>query len=244
MIDTVTSDRPRPGSGAMFDRIAGRYDLLNRLISLGLDHGWRRRAVASLPQHPGARILDLATGTGDVALEVLRQNPEASVVGLDPSPRMLAVGEEKVASAGVAGRISLQLGTAEELPFDDDTFDGVTIAFGIRNVPDRGAALREMARVTRAGGRVAILELSEPRGGLLSPFARFHVRHVVPRLGAWLSGESEYRYLRRSIEEFPPPEAFAAKMADAGLEVVELRRMTLGTCCLYVARPNGGEVAR
>ncbi len=223
----------------MFDRIAGRYDLLNRLMSLGLDRGWRRKAVAALPQAPGTRVLDLATGTADVALEVLRRNPEATVVGLDPSPEMLAVGTAKVARRGLAERISLRQGQAEDLPFADDAFDGVTIAFGIRNVPDRRRALAEMARVTRAGGRVVILELGEPASGLLAPLARFHVRQLVPRLGAWLSGEPEYRYLQTSIADFPPAAEFAGLMADAGLEVRSLRPLAFGACTLFVARPQG-----
>ncbi len=226
------------GSGAMFDKIARRYDLLNRVISMGIDRRWRRRAVAALEMRPGARVLDLATGTADVALEVLRQEPTATVLGLDPSPRMLEIGRGKVAAAHLGERIELLPGTAEELPLDDDSVDGVTIAFGIRNVPERRRALAEMARVTRPDGRISILELSEPRSGFLAPFARFHVHKVVPTLGAWLSGEREYRYLEESIAAFPPPEEFAALMRDAGCEVLEVRPLTFGTCCLYVGRPS------
>ncbi len=242
-LDRSPPSRIRPGSGGMFDRIAGRYDLLNRLLSLGLDRGWRRRAVAALPQTPGARILDLATGTADVALEVLRQNPGATVVGLDPSSKMLDVGAAKVAELGLAERIELRPGRAEDLPFAADSFDGVTIAFGIRNVPHRPRALAEMARVTRAGGRVVILELGEPASGLLAPLARFHVRRLVPRLGAWLSGEREYRYLQTSIADFPTAAEFAGLMAGAGLEVLAVRPLTFGACTLFVAqpRPEGGR---
>lgn len=222
----------------MFDRIAGRYDLLNRLMSLGLDRGWRRRTVAALPQTPGARVLDLATGTADVALEVLRQNPAATVVGLDPSPKMLEIGAAKVAALGLGERIELRSGRAEDLPFADDSFDGVTIAFGIRNVPDRARALAEMARVTRRDGRVAILELGEPSSGLLAPLARFHVRRLVPRLGAWLSGDREYRYLQTSIAAFPTATELARRMAEAGLEVLAVRPLAFGACNLFVARPR------
>lgn len=231
--------RSEPGSGAMFDGIAARYDLLNRLLSLGLDRRWRRRAVAALPRHAGARVLDLATGTADVAIEVLRQNPDAEVVGLDPAPEMLRIGADKAAAAGLS--IELGKGRAESLPFGDASFDGVTIAFGIRNVPDRDAALREMARVTRPGGRVVILELVEPGTGLLSLPARIWVRHLVPRLGALLSGAREYRYLQSSIARFPAPADFVRQMRAAGLEVVETRAMTCGACCLFVARPLSTE---
>lgn len=239
---TVTSsERPRGGSGAMFDRIAGRYDLLNRVLSLGIDRRWRRRMVASLGLEPGHRVLDLATGTADVALEVLRQAPRATVVGLDPAPRMLDIGRAKVARAGLGEAIVLRLGDAQQLPFEDRSFDAVTIAFGIRNVADREAALREMARVTRPGGRIAILELNEPRRGLLAPLARFHIHTVVPRLGAWLAGATEYDYLQGSIAAFPPPEAFAAAMAECGLRVLERTLLTLGVSCLFVAQPEAAS---
>lgn len=229
---------PRGGSGAMFDRIARRYDLLNRVLSLGADRAWRRRAVAALELRPGAHVLDLATGTADVALEILRQEPEATVLGLDPAAEMLDIGRRKIDDAKLDGRIRLELGDAERLPLDDDAVDGVTIAFGIRNVPDRDRALREMVRVVRPDGRIAILELTEPRGGLLSPFARFHIHHVVPRLGALLSGESEYRYLESSIAAFPAPGDFADRMRRAGAEVLAVRPMMLGSVCLFVGRPS------
>ncbi|MEE8524827.1 MAG: bifunctional demethylmenaquinone methyltransferase/2-methoxy-6-polyprenyl-1,4-benzoquinol methylase UbiE [Thermoanaerobaculia bacterium] len=242
MSRALDGPQPEPGSGAMFDRIAGRYDLLNRLLSLGFDRRWRRRAVAALPQHAGARVLDVATGTADVALEVLRQNPEAEVVGVDPAPAMVRIGAAKAAAAGVA--VELREGRAESLPFADRSFDGVTIAFGIRNVRDRDAALREMARVTRADGRVVILELTEPGSGLLSMPARIYVHHLVPRLGALLSGAREYRYLQSSIGRFPAPADFARQLAAAGLEVLETRPMTFGACCLFVARPGRDRPGR
>ena len=220
----------------MFDRIAGRYDLLNRIISMGLDRRWRRRAARIVAQ-PGARVLDLATGTGDVALEIARLEPSARVLGLDPSPRMLERAGDKVKSADLEDRIELTPGHAESLPFDDDTFDGAIIAWGIRNVADRPRALEEMARVVRPGGRVVILEGTEPQSHLLAPLARFYIHHLVPRLGAWLSQERAYRYLQTSIEAFPPPSEFARLMRSCDLEVLEVRPLTLGVCCLFIARP-------
>ena len=227
----------RGGSGEMFDAIADRYDLLNRILSLGVDRRWRVRTVDALALPVGARVLDLATGTGDLALLAAARHPDAEIVGVDPSAGMLEVGEGKVARAGLDDRVRLQRGDAQALDFEDDRFDGVTIAFGIRNVPDRTAALGVMAGVPRPGGRVAILELSEPRSGLLGPLARFHVHHVVPTLGAWLGGAGEYRYLSRSIAAFPRPEDFAARMGDCGLEVLAIRPMTFGVCTLYLATP-------
>ena len=231
------TETPRAGSGQMFDAIAPRYDLLNRLMSMGVDQRWRRKPVAALAPPEGGRILDLATGTADLAIAIARRYPTARVDGLDPSANMLAIGRDKVARAGLADRVILSDGIAERLPFADRTFDGISIAFGIRNVPDRPAALREMARVTKAGGRVAILELTEPRGGVLGPLARFHVHEVVPRLGALLSGADEYRYLQKSIAAFPPADAFAAAMREAGLEVLRVEPLTFGVAHLWVATP-------
>ena len=219
----------------MFDAIADRYDTLNRVLSLGTDRGWRKLAVRSLELGPAARVLDLATGTADMVLEILAAHPDARIVGVDPSREMLRVAQGKLAARGLADRTELVVGSAERIPLPDATVDAITMAFGIRNVPDRPGALADMARVLRPGGRVAILELSEPRKGLLAPLARFHIRHVVPNLGALLSGAREYRYLERSIAAFPQPEEFAQTMRESGLEVLTVRPLTFGVACLFVA---------
>ena len=228
----------RDGSGAMFDGIAARYDLVNRVISLGIDQSWRRKTVRALALGPGHRVLDLATGTADLGLQVARTEPSVSVVGLDPSAKMLDVGREKVTRAGLDSRVELVQGDAQALPFADASFNSVCIAFGIRNVPDRGQALREMARVTRPGGRIAILELSEPRSGLMGVMARFHIHTVVPYVGALLSGVKEYQYLQRSIAAFPPADEFAALMNSSNLNVLGVHPLTFGVCHLYVAEPR------
>jgi demethylmenaquinone methyltransferase/2-methoxy-6-polyprenyl-1,4-benzoquinol methylase len=226
---------PRGGSGEMFDAIAPRYDLLNRLLSLGIDQRWRRRVVELLALTPGARALDHATGTADLALTIARSGTDISVVGLDPSTAMLEVARTKVARAGLQDRVELRVGNAEDLSdFADASFDAVSMAFGIRNVPNRGRALAEMARVTRPGGRIAILELSEPRGGVMGPLARLHVHQIVPWLGGLLSGSREYRYLQQSIAAFPTPEVFAALMVESGIEVVSVEALTFGVCHLYL----------
>ena len=240
----MSPETPPPGSlgsGQMFDGIAARYDLVNRVISLGIDQSWRRRTVRALALGPGARVLDLATGTGDLALLVANAEPASRVVGLDPSEKMLDIARQKVEKAGLLARIDLVQGDAENLPFPDATFDGVCIAFGIRNVPDRDRALREMARVVRPGGHIAILELSEPRRGILGPLARFHVHTVVPYVGALLSGAPEYRYLQRSIAAFPPAEEFAVRMQQAGLDVAPPMPLTFGVCHLYVGTRPGAS---
>lgn len=224
------------GSGRMFDGIARRYDLLNRINSLGMDGAWRRATIRALQLPSKAEVLDLATGTADLPLEIIRQLPDARVIGLDPSRGMLAMGENKIARAGLDERIELVLGDAQQLPYEDERFDGITMAFGIRNVPDRARALREMARVLKPGGRAAILELSEPRNGLLALFARLHVQLFVPMVGALFSGRNEYGYLKASIEAFPRPEAFEALMSESGLEPVQRRSFALGACVLYVGQ--------
>ncbi|MXX76211.1 MAG: ubiquinone/menaquinone biosynthesis methyltransferase [Holophagales bacterium] len=233
------------GSGAMFDRIATRYDLLNRLNSLGFDRAWRRVTAEALAPAAAAdrplRVLDVASGTGDLAIAIARRFPSAVVSGVDTSAAMTGIGQGKVESAGLAERVTLASGDAQELGFPDRSFDAAAIAFGIRNVPDRVRALREMARVTRPGGRVAVLELSEPASGPLAALARFHIRVLVPLIGALVAGGAEYRYLRRSIRAFPPPDQFARTMTAAGLAPVETRPLTFGVCNLFLASPVVGH---
>jgi demethylmenaquinone methyltransferase / 2-methoxy-6-polyprenyl-1,4-benzoquinol methylase len=222
----------------MFDRIATRYDLLNRVMSLGLDSGWRTRAVEALELREGHRILDLATGTADLAICVARRHPTIQVTGLDPSQRMLDVGHRKLSRLGLGNRVSLVVGDAQALDCADRSFDGLCMAFGIRNVPDRLAALREMARVVRPTGRISLLELSEPGDGWFAGPARWYVHRVVPFMGALLSGANEYQYLQRSIRAFPPADEFCRLMTDAGLDVIRVERLGFGACHLYVASPR------
>lgn len=233
MTETALTPESELGSGAMFDAIAERYDFVNRVLSFGIDLRWRRLLVDSIVEGAG-EVLDVATGTADVALAIAKRRPGARVVGVDPSRNMLAVGDRKLET--LADRITLEVGDAQALAYEDDRFDGATIAFGIRNVPDRDQGLREMARVVRPGGTVSVLELSEPQGGVLGPLARFWIRGMVPRIGALLSGKREYRYLQSSIAAFPPPAEFGAQMEAAGLVDVEVRPLTFGVCCLYVGR--------
>lgn len=238
LTQTTGSALTRDGSGAMFDGIAARYDLVNRVISLGIDQSWRKKTVRALQLAAGHRVLDLATGTADLAIQVAESEPSANVVGLDPSGKMLDVGRVKVEKKALGTRVELVQGDAQYLPFDDDQFDSTCIAFGIRNVPDRAQALREMARVVRPGGRIAILELSEPRSGLLGAMARFHIHTVVPYVGALLSGVKEYQYLQRSIAAFPPADEFAELMSKSNLNVLGVHPLTFGVCHLYVAEPR------
>lgn len=222
------------GSGQMFDAIAERYDLLNRIMSMGLDQSWRKQAVAALELKAGDHVLDLATGTGDLAIMMAQLVPGLHVTGVDPSANMIGVGKDKIVGAGLSERVSMQIGDGQALPFEDNVFDGAVVAFGIRNFPSRLAGLEQMRRVTKPGRKVVILELSEPKRGVTAPFARAYIHHVVPFLGSVLSGQKEYRYLQRSIQAFPEAQDFVALMGEAGLEDAYAKSLSFGAVHLYV----------
>lgn len=222
------------GSGAMFDRIAARYDRLNRILSFGLDHRWRKTAVGALDLTPNAHVLDIATGTGDVAIEVARTHPCTQITGVDTSANMLSIGRQKLTTLQIDDRVRLEFGDAQALHYADNSFDAAIMAFGIRNVPDRALALREIARVVRPGGRLAVLELSEPKSGVLGVMARFHVHVLVPRIGAWLSQAGEYRYLQQSIAAFPSADDFLLLMKNNGWTDVSAQSLTFGAVHLFI----------
>jgi demethylmenaquinone methyltransferase/2-methoxy-6-polyprenyl-1,4-benzoquinol methylase len=219
-----------------FDAIAPRYDLANRIISLGVDLHWRRAAVRRLRGLPDdAVVLDLACGTGDMARELLRQRRAARVVGADLSRAMLSLAAGKLPPrAGGARRFALVNAPAEALPFRDSAFDGIVIAFGIRNVPDYRAGLREMRRVLRPGGRACILEFTTPPSRLLWKAYRYYFYNLLPRIGGMLTRRQQaYRYLTASVTEFPGPGAFGAAMEEAGFGEVSWRSMTGGIVCVH-----------
>ena len=216
----------------MFDALVPRYDLLNHLMSAGQDIVWRRRTAARLPD-PCRRVLDVGTGTGDLAVTVLLR-AAATVVGLDLSAPMLELASVKIRRRGLGDRFAAVQGSALELPFSDRCFDAVTVAFGLRNIPDRAAALREMARVVRPGGKVLVLEMTLPRRSLARHFFRLHLRYVIPLLGRLLSPSAEaYRYLPASIRAFPSPQELTSLMRAAGLIDVRNRSMSLGITHLH-----------
>jgi len=219
----------------MFSSIAPRYDFLNRLLSLGADRRWRRLAVAETIPSNGGRFLDVATGTADMALEILRQKgPGASVAGVDLSVEMMRVGREKCARAGQRRSVGFIRAPGESLPFRDGAFDSACVAFGIRNVIDRERGLREMCRVVRRGGRVVVLEFSTPPGAVFGPLYRFYFRRVLPRIGGIFSRGSAYAYLPESVLAFPDPPAFGEMMRAAGCASVTRRSLTFGIVTLYV----------
>lgn len=228
------SDKGR-GIREMFDTIAPRYDLLNRLLSLGIDRRWRRFAVAQLRVPADGLVLDVATGTGDVALTIAAATPSTvRIVGEDFTPGMLRHGREKIVRSPYAGRIVLVNAPCESMPHPDGIFDGVTIAFGIRNVVDREAGLREMLRVLRPGGRAVILEFSNPKSRLFKALYYFYFRRVLPLIGGLLSRRSAYQYLPDSVLEFPDQQRFLGMMADAGFAELSSTDLTFGIATVYV----------
>lgn len=230
-VDTMVADKSRtPG---MFTAIARRYDFLNHALSLNVDRGWRRALVAFARARSGEQVLDVATGTGDVAIAFALRTRAARIVGLDPSEGMLAVGREKVARAGLAGRIQLIEGDALALPFPDASVDVVSIAFGLRNLPDYGQGVREMTRVLKPGGRLVILEFLPPKGAALLAY-RVYLGTVLPVAGRIISGSPQaYGYLSASIRDFMEASDVQALVAAAGLCQVEVRRLTGGIAALY-----------
>ena len=219
----------------MFGAIAPRYDFLNRLLSFGIDRRWRTKAVRLLKYREGSRILDVATGTGDVALEIARRTPESvRITGADFCKEMVDLGNVKVSASPYADRIDLRVAPCEDLPFADDTFDSITIAFGIRNVVDRKLGLAEMWRVLRPGGRMIILEFSTPHSRLFRQLYYFYFRRLLPVVGGLFSRYNAYKYLPDSVLEFPSQEEFSRMIAEAGFGNIHLHELTFGIATIYV----------
>lgn len=231
-----TDKRPDRIAG-MFDQIAGRYDLLNAVLSGGLDRYWRSRAIRTLGFTGVETLLDVCTGTADVALGAARRKAGAArVVGVDFAGAMLAHGRDKVLAGGLASRVRLVRGDAMHLPVADASVDGVTVAFGIRNVQRPEEACREMLRVLRPGGRLAILEFGLPVVPAVRPLYLWYFNHVLPRIGRVISRhEGAYTYLPQSVGSFPWGEAFASMLAEAGFSQVRHSPLSLGIVYLYSA---------
>ena len=232
MADLTGEARARYVQG-MFSRIAGRYDLMNRLMTAGQDGRWRRHVIQESRLAKGSRLLDIAAGTGDIALEGLRQQPDIQAVGGDFTIEMMLAG------AADPRRSAIRWVAADTLalPFPDGVFDAVTSGFLMRNVIDVAGAFREQVRVTRPCGRVVVLESSPPKKNLLRPFIRFHLNVVIPALGKLITGDAEaYRYLPDSTQRFQDPESLAQLMREAGLQNVGYQLFMFGTVAIHAGQ--------
>ncbi|MDM7275145.1 MAG: bifunctional demethylmenaquinone methyltransferase/2-methoxy-6-polyprenyl-1,4-benzoquinol methylase UbiE [Thermoprotei archaeon] len=219
----------------MFDRIAGRYDLMNSIASLRMDKLWRRRAARECSVLPGASCLDVCTGTGMLALELADSiRPGGRVVGVDFSRNMLAIARERVKNLGFENTVELVEGDALSLPFNDDTFDCVTLAFCLRHFESIEEAVKEMVRVAKPGGRIVILEFSRPSTPLYNMIYRFYLDRIVPMLGKAITGDVEaYWYLADSIKDFPVREELKAVMEKTGLKNVEYYELSMGSIAIH-----------
>ena len=220
----------------MFDQIAHSYDFLNHTLSLGIDQSWRKAAIDSLKPYAPQRILDVATGTGDFALMAVDRLQPQSLIGADLSEGMLSVGREKVERAGKSDIITLQKEDCMALSFEDNTFDAVTVAYGVRNFEDLDRGLREMLRVLKPGGRLVIIELTSPVRFPMKQLFWLYAHVWMPRVGKLVSRDSRaYSYLPATMEAFPQGEVMQGIIEKAGFQSVKFRRFTFGLSTLYTA---------
>lgn len=219
----------------MFDNISARYDFLNHLLSLGIDKGWRRKVVRIVSATQPTKVLDIATGTADLAI-ALSKIDGAHITGVDISAGMLKVGGEKIDKKGLSERIALQLGDSEQLPFEDNSFDAITVAFGVRNFENLEAGLSEMLRVVKPGGKVVVLEFSQPTGFPFKQIYRFYFKYILPTVGRLVSkDQSAYTYLPESVDAFPYGQRFLDILGKLGYSKAVARPVTFGVATIYTA---------
>jgi demethylmenaquinone methyltransferase/2-methoxy-6-polyprenyl-1,4-benzoquinol methylase len=220
----------------MFESIAFSYDFQNSFLSLGRDIQWRRTLAKSIKLESGSMMLDVATGTAEVAIEICRRHSQARVIGVDFSPGMVAVGRKKIKARGLESRIHLLVADGRRLPVQSASFDGMTMAFGIRNIKERGIVLGEARRVLKKGGQLLIMEFDRPERSLPGRLYGIYFNYILAPLGNWLSRtDYAYSYLVRSIREFPSDAEFLEEMAAAGFEHTGVRKLTFGIAKIYSA---------
>lgn len=220
----------------MFDNISHRYDFLNHLLSLGIDKGWRKKAINLLKPHQPKIMLDVATGTGDFALQALDLNPD-KIIGIDISEGMLEVGRKKIAKLNLTRQIELQSGDSENLAFPENKFDAVTVAFGVRNFENLVQGLTEIRRVLKPGGMLVVLEFSRPRRFPFKQIYNFYFKAILPRIGSLVSKDkSAYTYLPESVQAFPDGEAFQDILRSIGFKDTACKTLTFGISTIYSAR--------
>lgn len=219
----------------MFNNIAGQYDFLNHFLSLGIDKGWRKKAIAEIGKIKPKAILDVATGTGDLAIAAAKLQPE-KIVGVDIADQMLAIGRKKIQDLDLANTITLQNGDSESMPFGINSFDAVTCAYGVRNFQNLEAGLKEMSRVMRPGGKLAILEFSHPKSFPIKQLYQFYFKYILPTLGKIISKHSTaYTYLPESVMAFPEGKIFCQALERCGFKDAKARPLTFGITTLYTA---------
>lgn len=219
---------------AMFDSIAGRYDFLNRFLSVGIDKSWRRKAIQQLQKIQPKIILDVATGTGDFAITAYSILKPDKIIGIDISEGMLEVGKKKISQLNLDKAIELIEGDSEAMQFPDATFDAVTVAFGVRNFEQLEKGLSEIYRVLKPGGKISIAECTAPRSAAIRPFYNLYTFKLVPAFGKlFASNKRAYQYLNNSIQAFPDRENFLAVLDKVGFKGSYYISLTLGTCCIY-----------
>lgn len=220
----------------MFDNIAPAYDLMNRMMTLGIDRSWRKQCVREVMAQRPENILDLATGTGDLAVAMARAGSDCRITGADLSEPMMEVGRSKCQREGFGDRVTFRVADAMKLPFEDNSFDAVTIAFGVRNFENIGNGLKEIERVLKPGGKVVVLELSTPTSLIVRPFYNFYTKAVIPFVGRLVSKDTDaYRYLPQSIAAVPARADMTDLMEKSGFEKARWKNLTLGVACLYSA---------
>lgn len=221
-----------PETVPLFNKVAKHYDSLNTFFSLGMDSQWRRQLTQELAGSKS--VLDIATGTGEVAIQAVKNLSGSRIIGMDPSAEMLALAQKKIQAPGVAEKVSLAQGSAEDLPFKDNTFDGVSIAFGIRNTRDHIKSLGEMRRVLKPGGRLAILEFAIPRQRLFAPVYLFYFKNIMPLVASIFGNKNEYKYLSDSTSAFPQRKIFMNLLEKSGFKAEKSIELMLGIVIIYV----------
>jgi demethylmenaquinone methyltransferase/2-methoxy-6-polyprenyl-1,4-benzoquinol methylase len=221
-----------PNTRLIFNSVARNYDLLNTVFSMGRDKRWRQQLAKEME---GADyVLDIATGTGEVLIEILKNNDQWMAIGLDPSAQMLVLGQKKINSMGLNRKINFIQGIGESLPFRDDSFDAVTIAFGIRNTVDPLKSLKEMRRVLKPNGKLGILEFAVPNNKIFGPIYMFYLKQILPLVASVFNKREEYRYLGDSISKFPDRDNFIGLLKEAGFLFEKSIELMIGTVILYV----------